>query len=105
MHGTFHQVKKLNTLDSGYTFDHYLKDRSGLDRYVTETVELIQTQYGTRVKRIYCDNEFMTNVIADTCKARGIVLSPSPPHEKNFQANYIKKASKSINNFMNKLNN
>ena len=39
----------------------------------------------------------MTNIIADTCKARGIVLSPSPPHEKNFQA-IAERANRTVGN-------
>ena len=48
---------------SGFTWDYYLKDRSNLDTKVRDVTELINTQHEVKVKRIYCDNEFVTNAI------------------------------------------
>ena len=44
---------------------------------------LIFTQYGRKIKKIRCDNEYASSDLTALVHKEGIVLEPCPAHEKN----------------------
>ena len=44
---------------------------------------LIFTQYGRKIKKLRCDNEYASSDLSALVHKEGIVLEPCPAHEKN----------------------
>jgi hypothetical protein len=60
------------------------KTRERLHLLIKKIVNMILTQYDTRVKRLRTDNEFITAGMELLADDYGIICEPSPPYEKNF---------------------
>ena len=56
---------------TGFTWLFLLKTREGLIKPVKEIVELLEVQYGIRVKRVRSDNELVTSDISNFFKSKG----------------------------------
>jgi hypothetical protein len=66
--------------ESRYRWIFTMKTRADLHILIRRIVNLVLTQYNTRVKRLRTDNEFVTNAMKELTDQYGIITEPSPPY-------------------------
>ena len=83
---------------TSFAWPYLLDDRKNLLQWFNKIYSLIETQFGQKVQRIRCDNEFTQDTaFVEFCENRGIIMEPRPPFDSNQNA----KAERRIQSIMN----
>ena len=68
---------------SRFAWAELLDKREDIAGHLQRMCALIFTQYGRKIKKIRCDNEYASSDLTALVHKEGIVLEPCPAHEKN----------------------
>jgi hypothetical protein len=70
--------------NSRYCLEYLMKTRKNIHQYFQRAVTFIKKQKSIDVKKLRCDNEYITSALMKYAENLGIKIEPCPPYEKNF---------------------
>jgi hypothetical protein len=82
---------------SRYRFGQLKKSTANLHGAIETLRMFLLTQRKIILKKIRCDQQFITKATKQLCKANGILTEASPPHEKNYNA-ISERSNKTVEN-------